>query len=167
MVKNIACWVIIFGMAAACANPKVAVHSAMNTTLRCHLEIAQTTPVGVPVVLTQTLTNTTNHSIEVLQYHTPFEGILGDIFELKFGVDTLTYRGPMVKRLPPGDEDWLKVEAGDSLTAFVDIAKAWDLDQAGEYQLQLKKTISYRIDSGSEPVTLPTTVCKRVRFSML
>lgn len=61
-------------------------------------------------------------------YHTPFEGIRNDIFEVT-GPDgkALAYRGMMAKRAPPGPDDYVAIGAGQRLEATVDLRDAYAL----------------------------------------
>lgn len=57
--------------------------------------------------------NNSNTGFFFCKYHTPFEGIRNDIFELKNETgDILEYLGEMVKRCPPEKKDFMQVEPG-------------------------------------------------------
>jgi len=103
--------------------------------------------------------------VEVLRYFTPFEGILGEIFDIRRQGEPVPYEGPMVKRGAPGDEDWLALPAGQELSAAVDLSEAWNLTQPGEYQLQLRNSIMYRVPGETEPRQLDATGCGVVVFT--
>jgi len=139
-------------------------HPAEMETPHCNFTVAESIPSGEPVIVQIVLRNPSTNAIEVLQYHTPFEGILGDIFELRYQGEALSYQGPMVKRRPPEDEDWLPVDAGATLSAEVDISSAWKLSLPGVYSLQLRNDISYRLAEHSDSLKIAAASCGVVRF---
>ena len=136
-------------------------------SLHCDLDIDQTLSAGEPVILRLTLNNTGGQSLEVLQYYTAFEGILGDIFSIHYGDESLSYRGPLVKRGPPTDEDWLLLESGTVLKAEVDLSGAWSLERPGVYTLQLKNDMTYRHSGSKESLVLAAGSCQMVDFRVL
>lgn len=133
----------------------------------CALTIDRSIPAGEPVNARLLLTNSTANPISVLQYHTPFEGILGPVFIVTFKGKQLIYQGPLVKRGPPQDEDWLEVGTGDSLSAEVDIGGAWELGSAGDYGLKLSAPITYRVAGNDELRQLAAGACGSVEFTIL
>ena len=157
-------WLLVCVL-AACAGSGVDAGETMSS-IHCKLEVDQANPAGEPVLLHLTLGNTSGQAVEVLQYHTPFEGILGDLFEIQYGDESLTYRGPLVKRGPPMDEDWLLLESGGVLTAEVDLSKAWDLSSAGEYTLRLRNDMSYRHSGSPERLLVTAGSCQMVSFGV-
>ena len=152
-------------MLPACAGNESASEVKMGS-VTCHLEINQSFPNGDPVVVSISLNNATSENLEVLQYFTPLEGVMSNVFLLEYANEELAYRGPLVKRGPPTDADWLKLDAGSVLSAEVDISNAWDLGRAGEYSLQLRKGISYRQLGNSQINLLSVANCGKLSFSV-
>ena len=159
------CWLFVCVL-AACTGNGIEAGEKMDT-LHCDLEIDQAIPAGKPVMLRLTLSNTSGQSAEVLQYFTPFEGILGDIFNIHYGDESLSYRGPLVKRGPPMDEDWLLLESGGVLTAEVDLSNAWDLARPGKYTLRLRNDMTYRLPGNTETSLIAVGSCQVVSFEVL
>ena len=157
-------WLLVCVL-AACTASGLDAGETMGS-IQCKLEVDQANPAGEPVLLHLTLSNTSGQALEVLQYHTPFEGVLGDLFEIQYADESLTYRGPLVKRGPPTDEDWLLLESGGVLTAEVDISKAWDLSRAGEYTLRLRNDMSYRDPGSPEHSLVAAGSCQMVGFGV-
>jgi len=81
---------------------------------------------GVEVTLK--VTNTRESTEKFCDYHTPFEGIRNDIFEV-IGPDgnALPYQGMMAKRAPPGPDDYIDVKGGDTASATVDLREVYPL----------------------------------------
>lgn len=136
-------------------------------SLHCNLNIDQMLPAGEPVILRLTLNNSGEQPLEVLQYYTAFEGILGEIFSIQYGDESLSYQGPLVKRGPPTDEDWLLLEPGAELTAEVDLNGAWNLERPGDYTLQLKNDMTYRHSGSKENLLFAAGSCQMVDFRVL
>lgn len=154
-------------MAAACAESgPVTEAQDPSSTLSCQLSVAGPLRQGQPVITKLTLHNHLATSVQVLRYFTPFEGILGEIFEIRRQDQPVPYEGPMVKRAAPGDEDWFTLGAGQELSATVDLSNAWDLTGAGEYQLQLKNSIRYQLPGEAEARQLEAASCGVVRFTI-
>ena len=90
----------------------------------------------VPVVFN--LTNASLDGLYVLKWFTPLEGIAGDIFRVERDDLEVPYRGILVKRGPPMPEDYVWLEAGESVSADVDLAESYDFAQAGQYTIQFR-----------------------------
>jgi len=154
-------------MAAACAEsgPMTETQSS-SATLSCRLAVTGPLQLGQPVTVGLTLHNGLATPVEVLRYFTPFEGVLGEIFDIRWRGEPVRYDGPMVKRAAPGDEDWFALPAGQELSALVELSETWDFSRPGEYQLQLRNSISYRLPGEAEPRQLEASSCGEVEFTL-
>lgn len=154
-------------MAPACAQTGP-VTEALGLTgqLSCHLSVRGPTEQDPGVYAEITLSNGLPDPIRVLRYFTPFEGILGEIFVIYWQDQLLAYNGPMMKRIPPGADDWLLLEPGKELSAQVEISRAWNLSREGKYRLQLRNDISYRVAEAPESHQLVAARCGEARFSL-
>jgi hypothetical protein len=73
------------------------------------------------------------------RYHTPLEGFLGDILEVRNEQgDRTAYLGAMVKRLPPGEEDFVWVRIETPQTVSFDLSKHYAVSDGGTYTVQFK-----------------------------
>jgi heat shock protein HslJ len=129
-----------------------------ESALIATIEAPESLPTGAVVKVRFTLTNTSSVGFFVLKWFTPLEGLAGDIFRVqRDGVD-LPYRGKLVKRGPPISEDYVRIDAGGSISAEVDLAEGYDFSQAGQYTLQFRsprlshtaKTLGEQADSADE-----------------
>lgn len=85
-------------------------------------------------VITVAMTNDANESIKVLTWNTPFEKTLNaNIFHIINGKSTAVYIGRVVKRLHPTDKDYITLEASETKTINIDLAKYYQLDTKGTY----------------------------------
>ena len=84
-----------------------------------------------------TVTNLTDHKLQLLTWYTPFEGFLSDLFIIKSDVgDQLKYNGMMVKRVKPSFEDYLILPAKEKVEITLDLTQVYSLTQ-GEYTVHL------------------------------
>lgn len=87
-------------------------------------------PGPTPTSVILQVQNPTSTTKTFCDYHTPFEGLRNDIFEVRGdGGVALDYRGMMAKRAPPGDDDFLDVPAGG-------VRQSDPLDLSGGYALK-------------------------------
>ena len=100
------------------------------------------------------LTNHGKKPAKVLKWYTAADGIEENLFRVSRDGQSLR----------SGDEDWLPVDAGATLSAEVDIASAWKLSLPGEYSLQLRNDISYRLAEHSDSLKIAAASCGVVRF---
>lgn len=136
-------------LAAACTGPEAAggraiagvgTEAGQSTTaqpLTCMLQAPGTVPLTEPVVpVTFTLRNEGTTDVLVLARQTPLEGFLGDLFEVTLAGRRLDYRGPVVKRGPPTEAEFVLLAPGADAHATVDLLEGYDLAQAGRYTVR-------------------------------
>lgn len=112
--------------------------------LEALLEIPATLPSGEAVNLGFTLTNNADTSLYVLKWFTPLEGLGGEIFCVERDGQVVPYKGPLASRTVPTPEAYVLLDAGESLSAEVDLATAYDFSKAGEYTIEfLSPSISH------------------------
>jgi uncharacterized protein YggE len=104
--------------------------------LEAVLEMPATLPSGEEVNLRFTLINSTDTRLYVLKWYTPLEGIGGEIFRVEYDGQTLPYEGILAYRTSPSPEAYIALDAGESVSAEVDLAEAYDFSRAGEYTIE-------------------------------
>jgi len=100
------------------------------------LDVPESLTSGAVVQVRFALTNTLSEGLFVLKWFTPLEGLAGDIFRVEREGMELAYRGKMVKRASPLPEDYVRLDAGGSISAEVDLAEGYDFSQPGQYTVQ-------------------------------
>jgi hypothetical protein len=103
--------------------------------LSATLEAPSSLPNGKEVRVQFTLTNHSPEGLYVLNWYTPLEGILGEIFRVTRDGQAIAYEGPLVLRGDPLPENYVLLEPGASVSAEVDLAMAYDFSEAGEYTI--------------------------------
>jgi heat shock protein HslJ len=121
-------------LGAAEAGPAV----AQGSDLRATIDVPASLDSGATVTAIFTLTNTSSEGFYVLKWFTPLEGIGGDIFRVERDGAELPYHGKLVKRGPPLSEDYVWLDAGQSVSAEVNLAEGYDFSQAGTYTVQFR-----------------------------
>lgn len=85
------------------------------------------------VNVTVTMTNVADHAVRVLRYRTPLDGIKEDLFRVRRGGAAVAYLGRHYKWAAPQAQDFLTLGSGQSVTATVDLATAYDFATSGTY----------------------------------
>jgi peptidyl-Lys metalloendopeptidase len=110
----------------------------MGEPLTCTLSVPRRLEVGEPVELLFRLGNPTSQPLYVLNWHTPLEGLLNNIFSVTRDGAELPYRGEMVKRAPPRASDYVLLAPGASVEARVELSRAYDFKQPGTYRIEFQ-----------------------------
>lgn len=105
-------------------------------------------PADVPMAIKFSLVNQSDESLSVLKWHTPLEGIAGDIFRIVGEGGVVEYRGPMVRRGEPELQDYVKIEPGKAVTVEVDLLKGYDLSAPGIYQVNFQAKLLDVVPAG-------------------
>jgi hypothetical protein len=93
---------------------------------------------GEPVIVHFLLKNNAQIPLYLLKWYTPLEGIAGDIFEVTRDGQEIPYMGILASRGNPTPESYIFLEAGESVTAEVDISKVYDFSKPGKYTIKFR-----------------------------
>lgn len=96
-----------------------------------------------------TLTNATEESLSVLSWGTPFESVIShDIFDIRSADDltqtNLAYKGRSVKRGDPLPEDFINLDAGESIRQFLSLSVYYAIPRQGAYTLEYNGSLVFR-----------------------
>src|SRR5581483_5879414 len=92
-------------------------------------------------LVTVTLTNTGLSDVYVVRCQTPLAGVAADLFDVRRDGEPVAYVGRLAKFVAPRPQDYLRIPAGASRSATVDLAQLYDLGRTGEYSVQLRLTM--------------------------
>lgn len=108
------------------------------------------------------LTNETKEPMKVLKWHTPLEGIKSDMFRVANSIgERAVYLGPIYKRRPPEEDDYITLEPGQMVKASIDFTEAYDISRSGNYNVRYK---TEHLHAGTEqPKTLTNQFMKGKR----
>jgi hypothetical protein len=137
--------------------------SGLSVTLDAPAELTS----GENVVLEFTLTNSSDAGLYVLNWYTPLEGLGGEIFRVKRDGLPLPYEGPLAYRADPTPDVYLFLAAGASVSVSVDLTRAYDFSEPGEYTIaflsprisHVARTEAQMVSSVDDlgPVAMPST----------
>ncbi len=94
-----------------------------------------------PLLVKFTLANDTGEEVTLLKWHTPLEGVNADIFEVAVDGKPAEYLGRTVKRGPPRPSDYVTIAAHSSVSADVDLSKAYAVYKRGRYQARFRASV--------------------------
>src|SRR6185503_423223 len=96
--------------------------------LACSLEAVPPYRAGEPVPVRFRLRNRGRAPVAVLDWNTPLEGLLADMFTIRrAGGAGVGWSGPSIKRGDPDAGDYVTIAAGGEVTEDVDLALGYDL----------------------------------------
>ena len=125
-----------------------------RTELRAVLEIPHSLPIGEAVNLRFFLINNTDGRLYVLDWLTPLEGIGGEIFRVERDGEIVPYQGPLASRAEPGPDSYTMLEAGEIVSAEVDLSTAYDFSTPGNYTIEfISPRISHIAKTEAEMAT--------------
>lgn len=96
---------------------------------------SQVAPAGAAVHVTVTITNVADHAVRVLRYNTPVDGIKEDLFRISRDGAAVAYLGRHYKWAAPQAADYITLAPGQSISATVDLATAYDFSNTGSYSV--------------------------------
>lgn len=111
---------------------------SLNAQVTVKLEPTQEGKVAV------TLTNTSDSPVSILHYTTPLYGMEANLFRVSCDGREVPYIGKMALRLAPQEQDWVTLDANESVSAEMDMSEHYALDRAGNYSIQFSYPISVR-----------------------
>ena len=125
--------------------------SATGIQLKVELSVPEKISLCSPVEVEFMVRNLSDQAVYLLNWYTPLEGILGDIFRVSHDGQALEYLGPQVTRMAPLADQYVLIEAGETKTAVVDLSTVYDFSQAGHYEVAYQSpSISHAVRDPSE-----------------
>jgi len=100
-----------------------------------------------PATVRFTLQNLSQQPLSILEWETPLEGVKNDIFAIEHDGHAVAYRGPLFTRGLPAPESYVRLAPRESVTAVVDLARFYAIDEPGTYRVRLRGRVS---DLGTE-----------------
>jgi hypothetical protein len=119
--------------------------------LEAELQVPASLPNGDDVKLNFSLTNNSDEPVYLLKWFTPLEGIGGDIFRIRRDGQLVPYQGILASRSDPTPDAYVFLEAGETVSAEVDLAEAYDFSDDGTYTITfISPRISHLAKTESE-----------------
>ncbi len=158
-------YIFVFALLAALLFTS-AVGAASKEGASVSLSVAQSEfAAAEEVLVTVTISNPTRHTVHVLKWFTPAEGVEEPLFAVTRDGEPVAYIGAYYKRPPVTGKDYVSLKAGESITHTVNLAEYYDLSQSGQYEVlyavasfnlfdEKGNAFQFRDSLSSEPVSL-------------
>lgn len=87
-------------------------------------------------------TNTNEHPVSFLTWGTALEGSLdGDLLLIHTEGIQIEYQGPIVRRMPPSQDDYINLQPGQRYSVVVSIESAYNIEFAGIYEVEYRPNL--------------------------
>jgi peptidyl-Lys metalloendopeptidase len=87
------------------------------------------------VLVTVTISNPTNHTVRLLKWFTPADGVEEPLFGVTRNGEPVAYIGAHYKRPAVTGKDYISLKAGESISSTVNLADYYDFSQSGQYEV--------------------------------
>jgi len=87
------------------------------------------------VMVSVTVSNPTKHTVRVLKWFTPAEGVEEPLFTVTRDGQPVAYIGAHYKRPAATGQDYISLKSGESFTSVVNLGDYYDLSQSGQYEV--------------------------------
>ena len=85
-----------------------------------------------------TLHNESSQDLYVLSWQTALRGVEENIFDVRRDGQSVDYIGRLYKWATPRPEDFIRIPAGRSVSARVELSSVYDISRSGEYSIQYR-----------------------------
>lgn len=120
---------------------------------------------GQDVLVTVTYSNPTKHTVRILKWYTPADGLEESVFQVKLNGVPVAYTGAVYKRPAPTGGDYISLKSGESLSYTVNLGETYDLSGSGQYEIAFAAAsynlfeekgggFKFRDSLSSEPISL-------------
>lgn len=87
------------------------------------------------VLVTVTISNPTNHTVKVLKWFTPVDGVEEPLFAVTRDGQPVSYIGAHYKRPAATGRDYISLKSGESISSTVNLGEYYDLSESGQYEV--------------------------------
>jgi peptidyl-Lys metalloendopeptidase len=88
-----------------------------------------------------TYRNDSAEDLYLLRWQTALKGVEGNLFDVRRNGQSVEYTGRLYKRATPRAEDYIRIPAGGSLSADVELSSVYDLSRSGEYSIRYRVSV--------------------------
>jgi peptidyl-Lys metalloendopeptidase len=93
------------------------------------------------VTLKVTVRNDSAEDVHLLRWETALQGIDANIFDVRLDGKPVDYTGRLYKRAIPTAADYVRIPAGGSVSADVELSSAYDMSRTGEYAIRYRASV--------------------------
>jgi len=87
------------------------------------------------VLVTVKISNPSNHTVKVLKWFTPQDGVEEALFAVRRDGEPVAYTGAHYKRPAATGKDYMSLKSGESITSTVNLGDYYDLSRTGQYDI--------------------------------
>jgi peptidyl-Lys metalloendopeptidase len=87
-------------------------------------------------VVKVTYRNDSADDIYLVRWQTALNGVEANLFDVSRDGQPVAYTGRLYKRATPGPKDYVRIPAGSTLSADVELSSVYDLSRTGEYAIR-------------------------------
>jgi peptidyl-Lys metalloendopeptidase len=87
-------------------------------------------------VLRITYRNDSAEDLYLVRWQTALQGVEENLFDVRLDGQPVAYTGRLYKRATPGAADYVRIPAGGSVSANVELSSAYDMSRTGEYAIR-------------------------------
>ena len=87
------------------------------------------------VLVTVTIYNPTKNPVKVLRWFTPEDQTAERLFAVARDGEPVAYTGPVYKRVPATENDYISLQPGASIVHTVNLGASYDLSKDGQYEV--------------------------------
>jgi peptidyl-Lys metalloendopeptidase len=136
--REVKTWLLVVMMLVVCASAASAA-TAGTGGLAAAISADRTFLTGAEsAVVRVELRNDSKEDLYLPYWQTAVRGIHGNLFDVSLGGRAVAYIGRLVKWGLPKAEDYVRIQAGRTLTVEVDLSRYYDLSRTGEYAIQYR-----------------------------
>lgn len=110
------------------------------------------------VLLTVTISNPTGHTIRILKWFTPTNGVEESILDVKLNGESVSYTGAIYKRPAITGNDYITLKSGESITSSVNLGDYYDLSGTGQYEIFYNAASYYLYTEKGNSATIPDSL---------
>lgn len=99
-----------------------------------------------------TLHNSSSKDLYVLSWQTPLRGIQENIFDIRRDGQKVDYIGRLYKWATPNADDFIRIPAGKSISARVELSGAYDISRSGQYSIQYRVPVREALQAAGTQV---------------
>ncbi|MFG6446639.1 M35 family metallo-endopeptidase [Roseateles sp. BYS180W] len=147
-------------LATLCAGLLLAASASAQSQDALNTQLSAPQPVltgDVDVTVHLTVHNPTRQPMRLLTWQLPGQKLPSPLFAITRDGQPVDYLGPLVKRTPPQDKDYVRLEPGATLSYDVELTGTYDLSRDGRYDIRyigLDSHTAAKVSVDAAPLTL-------------
>ena len=83
-----------------------------------------------------TYRNDSAEDLYLVRWQTALQGVEENLFDVRLDGQPVAYTGRLYKRATPGATDYVRIPAGGSVSADVELSSVYDMSRTGEYAIR-------------------------------